>query len=45
MTTHKRLIHFIKKHESAMFDLLEEMVLIQSGSHNKGAAVTRRVLV
>jgi len=35
MTTNKRLIHFIKEHGPAMFDLLEQMVLIQSGSHNK----------
>lgn len=35
MTTNNRLIHFIKEHEPDMFDLLEKMVLIQSGSHNK----------
>jgi len=35
MMTNNRLIHFIKEHEPDMFDLLEKMVLIQSGSHNK----------
>ena len=35
MTTNNRLIHFIKEHGPDMFDLIEKMVLIQSGSHNK----------
>ena len=35
MIANNRLIHFIKEHGSDMFDLLEKMVLIQSGSHNK----------
>ena len=35
MITNSRLINFIKAHELDMLDLLEKMVLIQSGSHNK----------
>ena len=35
MTINNRLIRFIKEHGPDIFDLLEKMVLIQSGSHNK----------
>lgn len=35
MIINSRLIHFIKEYGPDMFDLLEKMVLIQSGSHNK----------
>ncbi len=35
MTIHNRITSFLKAHHPDMFTLLEEMVLIQSGSYNK----------